>query len=298
MSLAVRRIIILAAGVVAGLLAWPLAQLLLGLQQSFPSYLLFTVTSGALYGAFFGLAFGSVDGITGGITVRKWLGLATGAAVGLVAGAAGALGGQAIFLALGQYLEQLAPSQARGVVSLPLARGLGWAIMGTLIGAGEGLRLRSGKRAGIGALGGIAGGLAGGLLIEYGAVLLADAWWVRPAGSLLLGVLLALGFALIERGFLLGTLVLITGHLRGREYPLPPGRTTLGASVRDTISLPGYEDVRERHAIIVGNRDGLVLRSGAGGASLRVNEEPVEDTLLKYDDVIDVGSARFYLKTP
>lgn len=298
MSLTIRRIIILAAGVVAGLLAWPLAQLLLAVQRSFPSYLLFTVASGALYGAFFGLAFGSVDGITGGVTVRKWLGLVTGAVVGLAAGALGALGGQAIYLALGQYLEQLAPSEARGPVSLPLARGLGWAIMGTVIGGGEGVRLRSGKRAGIGALGGLAGGLAGGLLIEYGAVLFAGAWWVRPVGSVLLGLLLALGFALIERGFLLGTLVLITGPLRGREYPLPPGRTTMGSSLHDTISLASYEDVQERHAVIVATRDGLALRRGTPEARLQVNEETVDETFLKYDDVIDAGSARFYLKTP
>ncbi|MFW5689892.1 MAG: FHA domain-containing protein [Spirochaetota bacterium] len=293
MSLWIRRIIILAAGVVAGLLAWPLAQLLLGVQSSFPSYLLFTVASGALYGTFFGLAFGSVDGITGGVAARKWMGLGTGAVVGLVAGAVGAFGGQAIYLAIGQYVVQ---AGAGGVASLPLARGLGWAIMGTIIGAGEGVRLGSGKRAGIGALGGLLGGLAGGLLVEYGSVLVAGAWWVRPVGSVVLGLLLATGFALIERSFLLGTLVLVTGPLKGREYPLPPGRTVIGRALSDTISLSGYRDVEEHHARIIGSRHGLRLERGAG--PVRINEEATDEVVLKYDDVIDVGSARFFLKTP
>ena len=67
-------------------------------------------------------------------------------------------------------------------------------------------------------------------------------------------MLLAAGFAAIERGFLLGTLVLVTGALRGREYPLPPGRTTIGHAMGDTISLIPYENVADRHAVIIGNR--------------------------------------------
>jgi hypothetical protein len=287
--------VILAAGAVAGLLAWPLSELLIRAQGGFPSYLLFIVASGAIYGAFFGLAFGSVDGITGGVSARKWMGLVTGAAFGLIAGVVGALAGQAIFLGLGQYLLQ---SRAEEVfVAVPLARGLGWAIMGTLIGAAEGFRLRSGKRAGIGALGGLVGGLAGGLLIEYGTVVFAEAWWVRPVGSVVLGLALAAGFALIERGFLLGTLVLVTGPLRGREYPLPPGRTTIGSAVGDTISLVPYKGVGERHAVVVGNREGLHVEQGAD-SGIRLNEEQVDRSPLKYDDVLDVGSARFVLKTP
>jgi hypothetical protein len=293
MSLAARRILVLSAGVVAGLIAWPLSELLLGVQGSFPSYLLFTVASGGLYGALFGLAFGSVDGIAGGVSARKWLGLVTGLVVGLGAGAVGALAGQAVYLAIGQAVLV---SAAGRQVGLPLARGIGWAIMGVILGAAEGARLRSGKRAGIGALGGLLGGLAGGLVIEYGQLLFPDAAWVRPAGSVLLGLLLATGFAIIERGFLLGALVLVTGPLRGREYPLPPGRTTIGSSIRDTISLVPYDGVASRHALITGNRAGLSLKRGPAGQEVLVNEQTVESAELKYDDVVDVGSARFVLK--
>jgi hypothetical protein len=296
MTLFVRRLIILAAGAVAGLLAWPLGEWLLGAQAAFPSYLLFIVVSGAVYGACFGLGFGSVDGITGGVSARKWMGLVTGVVVGLVAGAAGAFAGQAIFLAIGQYLLQ---SRIAGqAFGLALARGLGWSVMGALIGVGEGLRLRSGKRAGIGALGGFVGGLVGGLVVEYGSLALGGIWWTRPVGAVLLGLLLGLGFALIERGFLLGTLVLVTGSLRGREYPIPPGRTTIGRAVSDAISLVPYEGVEERHAWIIGNRDGMTIERGGEDREIRVNEEPVDRTMLKYDDVIDVGTARFFLKTP
>lgn len=295
MSLLVRRVIILAAGAVAGLLAWPVSDLLLGIQANFSSYLLFIISSGALYGAFFGLAFGSVDGITGGVSGRKWLGLVTGALYGLVAGAAGAFAGQGIYLALGQYLLQ---TQTQRGIGLPVARGLGWALMGLLIGAAEGFRLRSGKRAGIGALGGLVGGLAGGLIVELGTLAVAGASWTRPVGSVLLGLLLAAGFATIERGFLLGTLVLVTGRLKGREYPLPPGRTTIGSALGDTISLAGYPDVGERHAVVTGDRDGLRVEQGRDDRGVRINEEPVDRARLKYDDVIDVGGARFLLKTP
>jgi hypothetical protein len=296
MSLMIRRLVILAAGLVAGLLAWPLSELLLGVQGAFPSYLLFIVASGAVYGACFGLAFGSVDGITGGVRARKWLGLLLGFGIGLVGGALGAFVGQAIYLAIGQYLLQAqVENQAIG---LPLARGLGWSVVGLIVGLGEGLRLRSGKRAAIGALGGFVGGLAGGLLVEYGSLALAAAWWTRLVGGAVLGLLLGLGLALTERSFLLGTLVLVTGPLRGREYPLPPGRTTIGSSVADTISLAPYRGVEERHAVLTGERGGMCLERGRDEVEIRVNEDPVERASLKYDDVIDVGSARFFLKTP
>jgi len=292
MSLFVRRIIVLAAGAVAGLLAWPLSELLIDAQPGFASFLVFTVTVGAGYGFFFGLAFGSVDGIVGGVPSRKWAGLVTGALVGLVAGAAGTTAGQAIYLALGQSFLQ-APGDT--VRFLPLARAVGWAVMGAVIGAAEGFRLRSAKRAWIGALGGFVGGIAGGLVFEY-AVALGGSWWVRPLASVLFGLLLAAGFAAIERGFLLGTLVLVTGALRGREYPLPPGRTTFGSSLSETVSLLAYPDVAPRHAAVFGDRAGLRVRALDG--AVLVNEEPVSDAPLKYDDVIDVGSARFFLKTP
>jgi hypothetical protein len=295
MSLFIRRMIVLSAGIVAGLLAWPFTEAMHGSQAAFPSYLLFMVISGALYGTCFGLAFGSVDGITGGVSARKWMGLATGAVAGLVAGGLGALVGQTIYLGVGQQVFQSPDARPMGFV---VARGLGWAMMGVIIGLIEGLRFRSGKRAAVGALGGLTGGLLGGLLIEYGMITIVGAWWVRPAGSILLGLLLAAGFAAIERTFLLGTLSLVTGPLRGREYPLPPGRTTIGNSIADTISLMPYADLSARHAVIIGDREGLRLERGGEGRDVGINEEPVDRADLKYDDVIHVGSARFYLKRP
>ena len=295
MSLLTRRLIVLASGVVAGLLAWPFVELLHSVQSVFPSYLLFTVLSGAVFGVFFGLSFGSVDGVTGGVGARKWMGLATGAIGGLAGGAIAGLAGQTIYLGLGQRVLQ---SPDAATVGFVVARGLGWAIMGLIIGSVEGLRLRSGKRAAVGALGGFTGGLLGGLVVEYGMAAFPLSWWIRPAGSVLLGLLLAAGFAAIERTFLLGTLVLVTGPLRGREYPLPPGRTTIGSSLTDTISLPPYEGLSTRHAVVTGDRGGLRIERGDEQVSLMINEDPVERADLKYDDVIDVGAARFYLKTP
>ncbi|TFH04322.1 MAG: hypothetical protein E4H09_03790 [Spirochaetales bacterium] len=280
----------------AALLAWPISELLLRVQEHFPSYLWFTVAGGGVFGTLFGLTFGSVDGITGGVTRRKWLGLAGGAAAGLTAGAIGALAGQAIYLSLGQWA--LLGARESRFIGLPVARSIGWAIMGMLIGAGEGARLRSLKRALIGALGGFLGGVAGGLVFEYGSMTFADLPWTRPVAALALGLLMAAGFAIIERGFLLGTLVLVTGPLKGREFPLPPGRTTIGASLSDTISLPVYSGVEPHQVVITGNRSGLSIRSGDGNTAITINEEPAQGAVLKYDDVIDVGSARFYLKTP
>jgi hypothetical protein len=296
MSLAARRLIILAAGIAAALLAWPLSQLLVRGQEAFPSYLLFTVSSGALFGAFFGLAFGSVDGISGGVSARKWVGVVTGAVFGIGAGAVGALAGQAFYLLLGQLAVRAA--RETRFIGLPIARAIGWSVMGAILGVAEGLRLRSLKRALIGAAGGFVGGIAGGLVLEYSTIVFPEAAAARPAGSVALGLLLATGFAVMERRFLLGTLVLITGSLRGREYPLPPGRTTIGSSLRDTVSLVPYGDVRERHALVFGTRSGLAIEPGAN-SRLVVNEAPVTERIaLKYDDVIDVGSARFFLKSP
>ena len=50
--------------------------------------------------------------------------------------------------------------------------------------------------------------------------------------------------------------------------------------------------------MIYGDRGGMAIQPGDGGR-LVVNEARVEERIaLKYDDVIDVGSARFFLKSP
>ncbi|MFP3959603.1 MAG: phosphopeptide-binding protein, partial [Spirochaetaceae bacterium] len=86
MTTTIRRLIIVALGLLAGLAAWPLMETLVHLQSRFPSFLLFTTVSGAVFGLVFGVFFGSAEGIISGNRRRIRQAALVGGSVGLAGG--------------------------------------------------------------------------------------------------------------------------------------------------------------------------------------------------------------------
>ena len=70
MSTLARRLIILALGLLAGMCAWPVVELVLHFQDSFASYRLFLPVLGAVTGAVMGAFFGAAEGITSRVKSR------------------------------------------------------------------------------------------------------------------------------------------------------------------------------------------------------------------------------------
>ncbi|MFP4179194.1 MAG: FHA domain-containing protein [Spirochaetaceae bacterium] len=312
MSTALRRMVISIVGLLAGVAAWPLMELILSYQHLFPSYFLFSLAQGALFGIIMGAFFGSGEGLTskerGKIIRGTLMGAATGAAGGIV----GFLAGQGVLFLVAR--QALTSYQDQQLVAVPLAKIVGWAILGIAVGASEGLRARSVKKTLVGVGGGFFGGALGGASIEYLRTLYPELLYTRLVGVALFGLLTGICYSLLERGVSLGILRVLNGPRRGKEYSFTQNRVSVGSDKKNDIVLDGYSQVAPEHARLrVSGKDVYIQHIGVkkgekqSGVSpsaldadrrIYVNEQPVErEQLLKYEDVIQVGSAKLFFRT-
>jgi hypothetical protein len=294
MTTLIRRLIILALGILAGVCVWPAAELVLTFQAGFPSYLAFLAALGALVGALMGAFFGAAEGITSRVKARTPNGMILGALVGLVGGAVGALVGQAaLWIIGGLVLRSYANFQW---VVLPVSRAIGWAMLGMFVGAGEGIRAASGKKIAVGVIGGLIGGLVGGFALEYSRLLLPHMIFSRLIGLVILGLAVAFFYALIEQGMSFGVLRVLTGDLKGKEFLINQGKMRIGRSRKSEIALPSYGDLADIQAQIRIKSGEAYLTNLEPSVPLLVNERRVQEQKLKLGDVIKLGSAKIFYK--
>ncbi|HUX14435.1 MAG TPA: FHA domain-containing protein [Spirochaetia bacterium] len=303
MTLLIRRIIQLALGIAAGLATWPVMESVIRLQVHFPGYLLYTVASGALFGLIFGAFLGSADGIIASRDRRIAAGIAAGGLVGAAGGAFGFLVAQGVLFVVGEYL--VGNQFEVRAFAMPIARAVGWAVLGAGVGAASGIRSVSGRKVAIGALGGFIGGLLGGAAVEYGRLLFPDAAVVHLIGLLLLGILIGLAYAFVEKRLSFGVLRMLNGPFKSREFILNQRKITIGSLPRCDIPLPatekggpgdsrnGYRGIAGLHCrMLVSGRD-LFIQALDG--EVRINDQPVKKdpaSPLKFDDVVACGSAK------
>jgi len=294
MTTIVRRLILVGLGILGGLAAWPVAELILFFQGGFPSYLAFNAVLGGATGALMGAAFGAAEGITSRVKARIPNGVILGAVVGCVGGAAGLLAGQAaLWLIGGLFLRSYRDFQW---VVLPVSHAIGWAVLGVFVGAGEGVRAASSRKTAVGVLGGLVGGLIGGFLLEYSRLVLPAMAVSRLIGLVILGIAIAFFYGLIEQGLAYGVLRILTGALKGKEFLVSQRRMRIGSSRRNEIALPDYEDLADTQAQIRVKRGDAVLMNLEPKLPMLVNERKVSERALKLGDVIKIGSARFFYK--
>ena len=292
MSTGLRRVILLCLGILGGVAAWPLTELIVGAQGSFPSYLLFVAVLGAAVGLLMGAFFGSAAGIFARVGSRIVTGMIVGAIVGLIGGLIGLLIGQAaLFLIGGLFLNAYRSFQT---VGLPIARAIGWAFLGIFVGAAEGFRAASGKKIGIGIVGGLIGGLIGGAALEYSRLYLPASLPSRLIGLVVLGLAIALFYGIIERRMAFGTLRVLNGRLKGKEFVLNEGRIRIGRARRNQITLEPYENLADRQAQIRFRKGEALLTNLEPKYQVLVNDQPVKEHRLKYEDVLKIGSAKLF----
>jgi hypothetical protein len=294
MSTGWRRVILLCLGILGGVAAWPLTEWIVGAQGSFPSYLLFIAALGAAVGLLMGAFFGSAAGIFARVGSRIFAGMIVGAIVGLIGGVIGLLIGQAALFLIGGLFLDLNAYRSFQTVGLPVARAVGWAFMGIFVGAAEGLRASSGKKIGIGIVGGLIGGLIGGAALEYTRLYLPDSLPSRLIGLIVLGLAIALFYGIIERSMSFGTLRVLNGRLKGREFILNEGRIRIGRSKRNQITLEPYDKLADRQVQIQFRKGEALLTNLEPKYQVLVNDQPVKEYRLKYEDVLKIGSAKLF----
>jgi len=291
MSTLTRKILFCAIGLLAGIAAWPLAEIVLVYQSNFPSYLIFSISVGIVLGAFMGGFFGTIDAITLSAKPRIVSGITTGFFIGAVGGAIGYLAGQgALFIIAENLFHSNASLQSTGI---PISRAFGWAVLGVFIGSIEGVRSRSMAKLRVGILGGLLGGLLGGMALEYFKIHLPGILFARLSGLLILGLLIGLCYSIFEKGFSRGVLKLLNGKLKGKEYLILQKSTKIGKSPQSDIYLEDYADVDDTHAEIHAAKGKIVLKNQQTKASVKVNEDVIEEYPLRFEDVVQIGSAKF-----
>ena len=294
MSTLARRLIICCLGVLAGIAAWPVAEVILMYQRIFPSYLIFSIVLGAAFGFILGAFFGSFAGITSSVKPRIGSGAITGALVGLVGGAAGFFIGQGVLFLAGELLFSSYKSFNR--IGLPVARAIGWGFLGIFVGMTEGIRAGSLKKIQVGILGGFIGGIPGGFALEYSRLLFPEIIYARLAGFIILGLLIGFFYSLVEKRLAYGVLRVLNGCFKGKEFLIAQKKLKIGKSAKNEISLADYAEVADVHAVLLIKGHDLLLKPADPKFPVHVNEDKITEHPLKYEDVIKIGSARLYYK--
>lgn len=206
-----------------------------------------------------------------------------GAIAGAVAGTIGLLLGGLAFTGIGGGL---------------VARGIGWLLLGLLVGLGDFLVHRRPQRALYGAIGGVAGGLVGGLFYEA-----LTQVFLRQSGS---AQIILSGVGLILLGAAIGALIPLARQvLSGGELRVQSGpQKGLVREVTDSASIGRYDGndlylpdagIAWRHATVRRSGDGfeLAVLPEAGSAAW-IGQQPVAPGTahtLTSGDQIRIGEA-------
>ena len=291
MSLLMKRIVMAALGLLGALMLWPLLLTIQRLQVHFPGYLVFSLVQGVCLGTVFGALFGSCEGIVVSSRVKAFRGALFGALFGAAAGAAGTTAGQLFLFPAGQSVFRA--GSLRMGAGLAAANGVAWVIIGTFLAMTEGLRSRSPRKLLVGLIGGFLGGLSGGAALSALQLLRPEGRYSLLAALGIFGFSLSLFYSLLENRFQAGTLKLLNGPLKGKEYPLVGRKTLAGADAACDIVLKGYPGVQGVHGVFSLEKGRVYLRSAAAGAAVQVNDGPATEAALRPEDVVALGKAKF-----
>ena len=164
-----------------------------------------------------------------------------------------------------------------------LPRAIGWLIAGGLGGTAVGLAFRSAKRVQNGVMGGSAGGFIGGLLFDS----FGTASTARLIGIVLVGALMGGLIGLIESARTSVWVSVVSGELRGRQFPVVDDVTSVGRSRSNRICLPGDSGIAEKHLEICLDEAGAAFVCTVG--QVGHNNGVAASGRLKHGDSLVVG---------
>jgi len=274
-------------GAIAGVAAWAVVEPFASHARSGPDRLPTLVAGAALFfavaGAVVGMFLGGGEWAAVGAGRKAVHGAVAGLWAGLVGGAIGGAVGQGVYGWLVRGYEM-------PVLALVLLRATGWSMVGTWLGLGLGLGERAAAKVRNGLIGGSVGGLVGGAAFQ--AVSLGG--WSGPA-SRLAGLVLvssAIGacLGLVETVAKGAWLEVLSGPLRGKQFPVYPEGTLIGTGARCQAVIPKDPLVSEAHAAIARQSGSFVLTDTGSQVGTIVNGRRVRRAVLAEGDVVQVGS--------
>jgi hypothetical protein len=279
---------------IAGLAAWPFAETTLLYHQDFSTYLVFNIFLGIVFGLVMGVFFGSSDGILSSITHHLIRGVMHGALLGAVGGMIGCIVSQGILFLVGNVI--IHSTKDMNLIGFPISRAIGWAVLGIFIGLVDGVRSGSWNKMKVGILGGISGGFLGGLVLEYLRLIMPNIVFARMFGLILFGLFIGFFYGLVESQLSFGTLRILNGRNKGKEFLINQRRMRLGFTKKNDIVLNEYSNIADQHAELRCKKNEVIIKNINKRKPLIVNDDKVSEHHLKFEDVIQIGNAKLFYK--
>jgi len=291
MSLFLKRVIMVILGIVGAFAVWPCLLIIQYFQMSFPGYFLFSLTQGLVFGCIFGAIFGSFEGIVVSSRPKAVRGLLFGSLAGLIAGAIGVISGQSFLFYFADIIYSKFPNISG--IGLIFANGVGWVIIGVFVAMIEGFRARSIRKICVGLAGGIVGGLIGGATLQTLLFFYPGNRLALLAGLVLFGFSLSFFYSFFENRFSLGSIKLLNGPLKNKEYHLIKPKMSVGSGDTCDIVLAGYRDIDILHAYVTIKKGRVSIVCSGGKNTVKVNDETKKEASLRREDVFSIGNAKF-----
>ena len=177
--------------------------------------------------------------------------------------------------------------------SLPyliLARVVGWALAGMMLGVGVGLSTLSLRNVLKGATGGWVGGFVGGLLFDLIGSISQSGLPSRFITLSAIGLSIGLFIGLVQELTKAAWLAVDAGRLRGRQYRIEGATATIGRAEENPIGLFGDPGVQPRHAVITKQGANYAIRNLAVQGGTFVNGNRIETAELRHGDRIRISN--------
>ncbi len=275
------------AGLVAGIVSWIVLEPFMddmGRSTMLQTFISSSLTFGAV-GLFLGFALAAYEDILNSRAARGLKSGLAGAGLGALGGLISGMAGQGIFSLL------LGSAETQEITRLIMARTLGWAIAGLLMGGAQALVHKSKERTKNGLLGGLIGGAIGGIMFD----LVASGFGTSGAASRALGfsaVCSAIGLAsaLVAEIRKEAWLTIESGAMLGKQFILYNTSTSIGSSPKADITIIKDASIEPVHVTIESQGRSRVVTPVARISETGVNGQTIRSqTALRSGDEIMIG---------
>jgi pSer/pThr/pTyr-binding forkhead associated (FHA) protein len=175
------------------------------------------------------------------------------------------------------------------IVTLVIARLLGWAIDGALVGVGVGLATLTMENLPKGAVGGFVGGAVGGIFFDLIGAIVGGGAASRFFGEAATGLAIGLFIGLVQELTKSAWVTVEQGRLKGRQYRIEGARASIGRAEENPVGLFGDPTVQQRHAVIERRGADYTIRNLAVQEGTFVNGQRIETVDLRDGDRINIG---------
>lgn len=285
------------AGLCGGAIGWAPVELAshnshLGQAQTWGDLIAYYVSAAiaaGLIGAFITAVEGSQARISPETQSRFIRGFAICAVLSLVSTALGNYVFNAVLQAGGVAFAPTGELVSGSIVTLVIARLLGWAIDGALVGAGVGLATRTTENIPKGAVGGLVGGAVGGIFFDLIGWIVGGGLASRFFGEAVTGLAIGLFIGLVQELTKAAWVTVEQGRLKGRQYRIEGARASIGRAEENPVGLFGDASVQQRHAVIERRGSDYAIKNLAVQDGTFVNGQRIETVDLHDGDRINIG---------